>query len=327
MSLHLTERPRRLRRSPAIRDLVQETHLSAADLVWPIFIKEGHGINEPISALPGCARMSLDVTLRELDRLVPLGLRAVALFPAIDDSAKDSTGREAVNPQGLVPRAVRDIKKRHPELCVITDVALDPYSTDGHDGLVRDGIIVNDESVSVLADQALAHAQAGADFVAPSDMMDGRIGAIRRRLDENGFTQVGIIAYSAKYASCFYGPFREALASAPRFGDKKTYQMNPSNRREALREVRLDEAEGADVIMVKPALSYLDVISDARASTDLPVAAYNVSGEYAMVKAAVAQGWLEERRTVLEVLTSIKRAGADMIFTYHTPDVLHWLEG
>lgn len=321
-----TERPRRLRRSEAIRELVQETHLTSADLVWPVFIKEGRGLREPIVALPGCKRVSLDVLEEEIARLLPLGLKAIDLFPAIEDRLKDGKGREALNPQGLVPRAITSLKARFPDLCVITDVALDPYSSDGHDGIVQDGEIVNDETVAVLGEQALAHARAGADFVSPSDMMDGRVEHIRKVLDEAGFSRVGIISYCAKYASCFYGPFRDALQSAPKFGDKKTYQMNPLNRREVLREARLDMQEGADVLMIKPALSYLDVIREVRDFSDLPLAAYNVSGEYAMVKAAAANGWLDERRAVLEILGSIKRAGADMIFTYHTPDVLHWLD-
>lgn len=321
-----TERPRRLRRSEAIRELVQETHLTSADLVWPVFIKEGRGVREPIAALPGCNRVSIDVLEEEIARLLPLGLKAIDLFPAIEDRLKDAKGREASNPQGLVPRAIADLKTRFPQLCVITDVALDPYSSDGHDGIVHEGEILNDETVAVLAEQALAHARAGADFVSPSDMMDGRVEYIRQKLDEAGFSRVGIVSYCAKYASCFYGPFRDALQSAPKFGDKKTYQMNPMNRREALREARLDQLEGADVLMVKPALSYLDVIREVRDFSDLPIAAYNVSGEYAMVKAAAANGWLDERRAALEILGSIKRAGADMIFTYHTPDALHWLD-
>lgn len=322
--MNFSERPRRLRKTQAIRDLVQENALSARDLVWPVFIKEGGNLREPISALPGCNRLSVDQLIEEVGRFKEL--RAVALFPAIEDRLKDSRAKEALNPAGLVPRAVRELKARFPDMLVITDIALDPYSSDGHDGIVKNGEILNDETLLVLAKQALVHAEAGADFVAPSDMMDGRVGWIRKALDENQFTSTGIIAYSTKYASAFYGPFRSALESAPRFGDKKTYQMSPSNRREALREARLDISEGADVLMVKPALSYLDVISAVRQNSDIPVAAYNVSGEYAMVKAAAANGWLDEKAAVLEILTSIKRAGADFIFTYHTPDVLNWLK-
>jgi porphobilinogen synthase len=320
----IEERPRRLRRGSFIREMLQETHLRPADFVWPVFIKEGKGITEPISSLPGCSRMSVDILLGEISK--HKGLRSVALFPGIEDSLKDSYGKEAVNPNGLVPRAVQEIKGKFPELVVVTDVALDPYSSDGHDGIVKDGKILNDETVEVLAAQALVQAKAGADFVAPSDMMDGRVAAIRSALDESGCTETGIISYTAKYASCFYGPFREALESAPRFGDKKTYQMNPMNAREARREARLDKAEGADVLMVKPALAYLDVIQTLKQNSDLPIAAYNVSGEYAMVKAAAKNGWLDEQKAVLEILGSMKRAGSDLIFSYHTPDVLKWLE-
>lgn len=321
--MRIEERPRRLRRGAFIREMMQETHLAPRDFVWPVFIKEGKGLNEPIASLPGCARVSVDVLLSEIAKHE--GLRAIALFPGIEDSLKSSTGKEALNPEGLVPRAIKAIKDKFPELIVITDVALDPYSSDGHDGIVKDGKILNDETVEVLAGQALVQAKAGADFVAPSDMMDGRVLAIRQTLDRDNCTDTGIISYTAKYASCFYGPFREALESAPRFGDKKTYQMNPMNIREAKREARLDKAEGADVLMVKPALSYLDVIQTLKQTSDLPIAAYNVSGEYAMVKAAAKNGWLDEQRAVLEILGSIKRAGADLIFSYHTPDVLKWL--
>ena len=317
------ERPRRLRRTAAIRDLVQEVQLTADDLIWPVFIKEGKNVREAIAALPGCARMSLDVLEKEISALK--GLRGVALFPAIEDNLKDAKATEAVNAAGLVPRAVKALKSKFPDLLVITDVALDPYSSEGHDGLVKNGEILNDESIVVLAKQALMHAEAGADFVAPSDMMDGRVGWIRKTLDDAGFTNTGIISYCTKYASGFYGPFRHALESAPRFGDKKTYQMNPANRREALREARLDQAEGADVLLVKPALPYLDILQTVRENSDLPIAAYNVSGEYAMVKFAAANQVLDEKTVVMEILTSIKRAGADMIFSYHTPDVLKWL--
>lgn len=324
--MNIIERPRRLRRSVAIRDLVQENTLTSNDLVWPVFIKEGRGIREPIPSLPGCFRLSVDQLLTDTEKLVNLGLKAIALFPAIEDKLKDPKAREALNPSGLVPRAIQDLKKRFPDLCVIGDVALDPYSSDGHDGIVKGGEILNDETLLVLAEQAKVQAAAGADFVAPSDMMDGRVGWIRKQLDEAGFQNTGIISYCAKYASGFYGPFRQALESAPRSGDKKTYQMNPTNRREAIREARLDQKEGADVLMVKPALSYLDVIRAVRVASDLPIAAYSVSGEYAMIKAAAANQWLDERVITLEVLNSIKRAGADMIFTYSTPDVLHWLD-
>ncbi len=321
------ERPRRLRQSPAIRDMVQETHLLSSDLVWPAFVTEGRKVRDAVPSLPGCFRYSQDNLISEAGRLHDLGLNAIALFPHIEEKSKDAQGKEAVNPSGLVPQVVQALKRAYPDLLVITDVALDPYSSDGHDGIVRNGEILNDETVVVLAQQAKMHAEAGADFVAPSDMMDGRVGWIRKKLDEAGFSKTGIISYSAKYASGFYGPFREALKSAPKSGDKKTYQMNPMNRREALREARLDTREGADVLMVKPALAYLDVIAAVRAKSDLPIAAYNVSGEYAMVKAAAKNGWLDEQTVTIEILGSIKRAGADMIFTYHAPDVLKWMNG
>jgi len=323
--MKIIERPRRLRRFSTIRDLVEETRLLSSDFVWPVFLQEGEGLRDAIPSMPDCARLSLDELKRDLDHLVTLGLKAIALFPCIEDQKKSSTADEAHNPNGLIPRALRELKRMYPELLVITDVALDPYSSDGHDGLVRNGEVVNDETLVALAKQSLMQAEAGADFIAPSDMMDGRVGFIRQALDESGFSQTGIISYTAKYASAFYGPFREALASAPRFGDKKTYQMNPANRREAQREARLDQAEGADVLLVKPALAYLDVIADLRAKSDLPIAAYNVSGEYAMVKAV--KSLLEEQRITFEILTSIKRAGADMIFSYHTPQFLKWMKG
>lgn len=321
------ERPRRLRQSPAIRELVQEYQLLSTDLIWPAFVTEGKKVRDAISSLPGCFRFSQDQLVQEAGKLVDMGLNALALFPHIDEKLKDSTGKEAVNPAGLVPQVVQALKRAHPDLLVITDVALDPYSFEGHDGIVKNGEIVNDETVLVLAQQAKMHAEAGADFVAPSDMMDGRVGWIRKKLDESGLSKTGIISYSAKYASGFYGPFRDALQSAPKSGDKKTYQMNPMNKREALREARLDTREGADVLMVKPALSYLDVIAAIRAKSDLPIAAYNVSGEYAMVKAAAKNGWLDEKVVTTEILGSIKRAGADMIFSYHTPEVLRWMNG
>ncbi len=323
--MKITERPRRLRRNASIRDLVQENHLSAGDLVWPMFLKEGSKLREPIASLPGCSRLSIDTCIEDVRKLVDLGLKAVEIFPGIEEKLKNDTAVEALNPKGLVPQALRALRKAFPQLVLITDIALDPYSSDGHDGIVRDGEIINDETVAVLVKQAQLHAGCGADFVAPSDMMDGRIGQIRKGLDEKSFTQTGIIAYTAKYASGFYGPFRDALESAPKFGDKKTYQMNPMNSREALREAKLDQAEGADILLVKPALAYLDIIFMIKQKTYLPMAAYNVSGEYAMVKAGAAAGWLNEQTAVMEILGSIKRAGADMIFTYHTPDVLKWL--
>ena len=315
-SISMPKRPRRNRRSASIRDLTRETMVTPADLVYPIFVTEGKNVREAISSMPGIKRLSLDLLAKECREVAGLGIPAVALFPKISDRKKDSLAAESKNPRGLIPRSVREIKSAVPELTVITDVAMDPYSSDGHDGVVRDGQIVNDETLPVLADMAVAQAKAGADYVAPSDMMDGRIGYIRRALDEAGLTDTGILAYSAKYASAYYGPFRDALDSAPKAGDKKSYQMDYANVREAVREVLLDEEEGADIVMVKPAGLYLDVIMRIRAVTELPVAAYHVSGEYALIKAAAAKGWVDEDAAVREALTAIKRAGADIIFTY-----------
>jgi porphobilinogen synthase len=279
-----------------------------------LFIKDGRGLREPIETMPGQFRLSPDELVREAEELYGLGVRAVNLFGYSDKKDEDAT--EAYNLNGIIPQAIRALKEALPELCVQTDVALDPYSVHGHDGLVVDGEVVNDETVEVLCRMSLAHAEAGVDFVAPSDMMDGRVGAIRWALDEAGHTNVGILAYSAKYASCFYGPFRGALDSAPRKGDKKTYQMDPANQREALREIALDIEEGADIVMVKPALAYLDVIAQVRDTFDVPVAAYSVSGEYSMILAAAEKGWLDRDKAILETLTAIKRAGASMILTY-----------
>jgi porphobilinogen synthase len=291
-----------------------------------MFVTEGSNIQEEITSMPSCKRYSLDLLLVEVAAAAALGIAAIALFPLIPHGQKDSVGTESYNPQGLVPRAVRAIKQAVPNMLVITDVALDPYSTEGHDGIVQDGHILNDETVAVLVKQALCQAEAGADLVAPSDMMDGRVGAIRAALDAEGWLNVGILAYAAKYASAYYGPFRDALDSAPKFGDKKTYQMNPANSREALKEVALDISEGADIVMVKPALAYMDIIYQIRQHTHLPIAAYNVSGEYAMIKAAAQQGWIDEKRIVLETLTGLKRAGADLILTYFAKDVAQWLK-
>lgn len=310
------ERPRRNRRTEGLRALTRETSVGPEHLLYPVFIQEGSGRKDEIRSMPGQFRLSLDQLFPLCDEALKLGVPGLALFPVIPDSKKSPSADESWNPEGLVPRALRELKTRYPGLLVITDVALDPYSSDGHDGLVRDGRVLNDETVEVLCRQALMQARAGADFVAPSDMMDGRIGAIRAFLDRHGFHETGILSYCAKYASKFYGPFREALDSAPRFGDKKTYQMDPANRREALREARLDAQEGADILMVKPALAYLDVIRDLREFTDLPLAAYQVSGEYAMIKAAAANGWVDGDAILLECLFSIRRAGADMILTY-----------
>jgi porphobilinogen synthase len=294
--------------------------VSAEHLVWPVFVQDGSKKETPISSMPGQARLSVDLLVERAKQARDLGVPAVALFPALDDSLKDPRGNESVNPEGLLQRAVGALKDAIPNLLVVTDVALDPYSSDGHDGVVIDGRIDNDVTVPILAAMAVAQAKAGADLVAPSDMMDGRVRAIRKALDEAGFANVGIMSYCAKYASAFYGPFREALDSAPRSGDKKTYQMDPANVREALREVRLDEAEGADWLMVKPGLPYLDVIRFVRESTALPVAAYHVSGEYAMLKAAAQSGWLDYDKCLLESLVALRRAGADMIFTYAAVD-------
>ncbi|MGK7889311.1 MAG: porphobilinogen synthase [Leptolyngbyaceae cyanobacterium] len=309
-------RPRRLRRTATLRRMVRETVLTVDDLIYPVFVMEGEGQQEEVSSMPGSFRYSLDLLLDEVKAAHDLGIGAIALFPLIPHHQKDNAGTESYNPEGLVPRAIRAIKQAVPQMIVFTDVALDPYSSEGHDGIVKDGHILNDETVAVLVKQALMQAEAGADFVAPSDMMDGRVGAIRRALDAAGWMNVGILAYSAKYASAYYGPFRDALDSAPKFGDKKTYQMDAANAREAIREVELDIAEGADMVMVKPALAYLDVICQLKQHTNVPVAAYNVSGEYAMIKAAAQQGWIDGQVVMLETLTSMKRAGADLILTY-----------
>ena len=313
--LELTARPRRNRRTPAIRDMVRETELSPAHLVLPLFVQRGP--DEPIDSMPGTTRWSIDGLVGEVGRAADLGVQAVVLFEAAPDELKTPTGDEAWNPDGLIPQTIGAIKSAHPDTVVMTDVALDPYSSDGHDGIVApDGTIINDETVEVLCRQALTHADAGADIVAPSDMMDGRVGAIRETLDHHGHTEVGICAYTAKYASAFFGPFRGALDSAPRSGDKKTYQMDPANSREALRELELDIAEGADMVMVKPAGPYLDVVRRFAEASTVPVAAYQVSGEYLMIKAAAASGWLDEQAIVAETLTGIRRAGADVILTY-----------
>jgi len=307
--------------------MVRETHLAVDDLIYPMFVMEGNGQRQEVPSMPGCFRYTLDLILEEIQAVVELGIGAIALFPLIPHAQKDNAGTESYNPDGLIPQTVRAIKQAFPQLLVITDVALDPYSTMGHDGIVENGQILNDETVAVLVKQALAQAEAGADMVAPSDMMDGRIGAIRQALDAEGWINVGILAYSAKYASAYYGPFRDALESAPKFGDKKTYQMDAANAAEALKEIDLDIAEGADIVMVKPALAYLDIIHRIKQHTHLPVAAYNVSGEYAMVKAAAAQGWIDEQQVMLETLTSIKRAGADVILTYFAKDAARVIKG
>jgi porphobilinogen synthase len=319
--LDLAIRPRRLRRNATVRRMVSQTQLTANDLIYPLFMMEGENQKVEVASMPGCYRFTLDLLVKEIQEAFALGIPAFALFPMVDDALKDNVGTESYNPNGLVPRALRAIKAAVPESVLITDIALDPYSSEGHDGIVKDGVILNDETVAVLVKQAVMQAQAGSDFVAPSDMMDGRIGAIRAGLDDAGFTEVGIIAYTAKYASAYYGPFRDALDSAPKFGDKKTYQMDAANSNEALLEAELDVSEGADIIMVKPALAYMDIISLLKQNFNTPIAAYNVSGEYAMIKAAAEKGWIDEKKIVLETLTSMKRAGADLILTYFAKDV------
>lgn len=323
-------RPRRNRKSPAIRALIRETTLQASDFIYPLFVHDKL-IDEPIDSMPGCTRWSIEGLLKEAGEAHALGIQAVVIFPAIPDQLKTEDAAECANDFGLVPRAIKALKNAYPELCVITDVALDPYNSDGHDGLVRKNEqgeleILNDETVTILCQQALSHARAGADIISPSDMMDGRVEAIRSALDLEGYENVSILAYTAKYASAFYGPFRGALESAPKAGDKKTYQMDPANSREAIRETILDEEEGADMIMVKPAGPYLDIIAEIKASTPLPIAAYQVSGEYLMIKAASKDGWLDEKAVVLESLLGIKRAGANTILTYFAKDAAKWLK-
>ena len=311
-------RPRRNRKTDAIRRLVRETHLLPGDLIAPLFLMEGSNIREPISSMPGVYRYSVDELIKECRELFSLGIPCVSLFPAIEAKLKDARASESYNPNGLYQRAIKEVKNALPDLLIMTDVALDPYSSDGHDGLVdpKTGEILNDVTLEVLAKMALAQAKSGADIVGPSDMMDGRIGYIRDALDEENFTNTTIMSYAAKYASAFYGPFRDALGSAPKKGDKKTYQMDYANVREALREAYLDESEGADILMVKPGLPYLDVIKTLRDNTTLPLAAYNVSGEYAMVLAAAEKGWIDQEKVMIEMLWSFKRAGSDMILTY-----------
>jgi porphobilinogen synthase len=314
--LHLPRRPRRLRQTEALRNTVAETSLRSEQLVLPLFLTEGSGKKETIASMPGVLRYSLDTLSPLLREALNLGLGGVALFPKIPDAKKTSDGKEAFNAEGLIPAAIRMLKKDFPALTVYADIALDPFSSDGHDGFVKDGKILNDETVAALSRMAVLYAECGADFVSPSDMMDGRIGAIRSALDEGGFTSTGILSYCAKYASCFYGPFRDALDSAPRAGDKKTYQMDPRNRREAMRELELDLDEGADIVMVKPAGAYLDVIHAFRKSCKAPVAAYQVSGEYSMIQFGAEHGLFDKGRAMEESLLAIRRAGADIIFTY-----------
>lgn len=325
MILH--KRNRILRQSPAIRALVAETLVTTNDFIVPLFIVEGENVKEEIASMPNYYRRSLDNTVKEVKELWSLGLKSVLIFVKCKDELKDNKGTEAVNAAGLMQRSVRAIKDACPEMLIMTDVALDPFSSYGHDGIVEGNEIVNDATVEVLAKMSVSHAEAGADFVAPSDMMDGRVGAIRCALEESNFTKTGIMSYSAKYASCFYGPFRDALDSAPGFGDKKSYQMDYANRTEALKETLIDIEEGADIVMIKPALAYLDIIRDIKNNVTIPVSAYNISGEYAMIKAAAKMGWLDESKAILETLTAIKRAGADMIATYFAKDAAVLING
>ena len=321
----LQRRNRILRTNASIRSLVAETTLTPNDFIAPLFIDEGEAVQTEIASMPNYFRRSLDLTVQEVKALWSLGIKSVLLFIKCKDELKDNRGTEAINPDGLMQRSIKAIKEAVPDMIVMTDVALDPFSSYGHDGIVENGEIVNDATVEVLAQMSVSHAAAGADFVAPSDMMDGRIGAIRKALEENNFTKTGIMAYSAKYASCFYGPFRDALDSAPGFGDKKTYQMDYSNRIEAIKETLLDVEEGADMVMVKPALSYLDIIREVKNTVHVPVSCYNISGEYAMIKAASKMGWIDEKKAIIETLTSMKRAGADLIATYFAKDAAQLL--
>lgn len=318
--MYLQRRNRVLRATPAIRSMVAETVLTPNDFIVPLFIDEGENVQTEIPSMPNYYRRSLDLTIKEVKELWSLGIKSVLLFIKCKDELKDNTGKEAWNQNGLMQRSIKAIKDAVPEMYVMTDVALDPYSSYGHDGIVENGEIVNDPTVEALVKMSVSHAEAGVDMVAPSDMMDGRIGAIRKGLEENGFTKVGIMAYSAKYASCFYGPFRDALDSAPGFGDKKTYQMDYANRTEAVKEALMDVEEGADIVMVKPGLPYLDIVREVRNAVNVPVSVYNISGEYAMIKAAAKMGWINEEKAIIETLTSIKRAGADLIATYFAKD-------
>lgn len=312
----MLNRPRRNRSSAAIRTMVEENRLSVKDLLFPLFVMDGSSTKTEIKSMPGIYRYTTDLLLKEIEACLNLGITSYALFPQVAEDRKDSLATESHRQGSLYLEAIHAVTSRFPEISMLTDVAMDPYSSDGHDGIVKNGEILNDETLEVLAKMAVAQAQAGSKLIGPSDMMDGRVGYLRESLDDAGFTNVGIMAYSAKYASAFYGPFRDALESAPKFGDKKTYQMNPANSREALREAELDELEGADFLMVKPALAYLDIISLLRDNTNLPIAAYNVSGEYAMVKAAAANGWIDGEKAMLESLLSMKRAGSQVILTY-----------
>lgn len=327
MKISIPIRPRRNRRSESVRQLVREHTLQVSDLIMPLFVIEGEKVRQPVESMPGIDRLSSDLIVETCRELNELGVPAVVLFPALDESSKDRKASESHNEKGLYHKTLRAVKQAVPELTLITDVAMDPYSSDGHDGVVNDsGEIVNDETLPILARMAVSQARCGADIIAPSDMMDGRVGFIREALDDEGFTNVGIMAYSAKYASAYYGPFRDALDSAPKHGDKKTYQMDPANVKEAVREAMLDIVEGADSVMVKPGLPYLDVVRAVSEVSEVPVAVYNVSGEYAMLKAAGQKGWIDYEKVVLETLTAFKRAGADMILTYHAAEAAAWLK-
>jgi porphobilinogen synthase len=323
--MYLQRRNRILRATPSIRSLVAETTLTPNDFIVPLFIDEGENVETEIASMPNYYRRSLDLTIKEVKELWSLGIKSVLLFIKCKDELKDNTGKEAWNKDGLMQRSIRAIKDAVPGMYVMTDVALDPYSSYGHDGIVENGEIVNDRTVEALVKMCVSHAEAGVDMVAPSDMMDGRIGAIREGLEEGAFTKVGIMAYSAKYASCFYGPFRDALDSAPGFGDKKTYQMDYANRTEAIKETLMDIEEGADIVMVKPGLPYLDIVREVKNAVDVPVSVYNISGEYAMIKAAAKMGWIDENKAIIETLTGFKRAGADLIATYFAKDAARLL--
>jgi porphobilinogen synthase len=324
--MYLQRRNRILRTTPGIRSMVAQTILTPNDFIVPLFIDEGEDVQTEIASMPNYYRRSLDLTVKEAKELWSMGIKSVLLFIKCKDELKDNTGKEAWNQNGLMQRSIKAIKDAVPEMYVMTDVALDPYSSYGHDGIVENGEIVNDPTVEALVKMSISHAEAGVDMVAPSDMMDGRIGAIRKGLEENGFRKVGIMAYSAKYASCFYGPFRDALDSAPGFGDKKTYQMDYANRTEAVKEALMDVEEGADIVMVKPGLPYLDIVREVKNAVNVPVSVYNISGEYAMIKAAAKMGWINEEKAILETLTCIKRAGADLIATYFAKDAVKLLQ-
>ncbi|GJM59889.1 MULTISPECIES: porphobilinogen synthase [Persicobacter] len=322
--MDLSRRPRRNRKSDAVRQMVAETQVNTSDLIFPLFLIEGSNKKEEVASMPGIYRWSQDLLYKEIEECMNLGVRSFDVFPSLSEDKKDKMATEGLNPEGIYIQTLAGIKARFPECCLMTDVAMDPYSSDGHDGIVENGQILNDETLEVLGKMAVVQAQAGADIIGPSDMMDGRVAHIRAALDAAGFTNTSIMSYTAKYASAYYGPFRDALDSAPKFGDKKTYQMDPANRKEAILEGELDFQEGADFLMVKPALAYLDVIRTLKDNFDIPISCYNVSGEYAMVKAAAEKGWLDGERIMLETLLSMKRAGADIILTYHAKEFAEW---